>query len=146
LRTSNKMGIAALLVFGASLFYDPLVILSGLLFFAMFYYWGREAAVSAIDKAKLEIGSNLKCDDCGGVPHLTEVDNKWLCDGCRLKHWVNHCPVCGIVVSLDEKTRLAHLQMHEDDELAKQQETTKSLIRIPQKGKEEKENGDMGVA
>lgn len=109
--------IVALLALGLSFFFYGwlFVMVSIGMLYAFFYYRGKEVAVKAIAEATIEIGSNLKCDDCGAVPHLTGVDNRWLCDACYIKEWAKHCPICGIEVPLnDVKLRQAHLDTHEE--------------------------------
>jgi len=120
MRFSTKFWLFAMLFLLASYFTASVILL--VLFFSLVivalygaaYYRGEEVAIAAIEKAKLEIGSNLKCELCGAVPHLTELDNKFVCDACMLKHWASHCPVCGMDVPLEDvKGRLNHLNEHE---------------------------------
>jgi hypothetical protein len=119
MRFSTRFMVVALLAlafsFLSSDFYSVffLMVSVGMLY-AFFYYRGKEVATEAIAMAAIQIGSNLKCDDCEAVPHLTEMNNRWLCDACYIKEWAKHCPVCGIEIPTNNvKLRQDHLDTHE---------------------------------
>jgi hypothetical protein len=106
MKGSQKWLLLVMVALVASGIYPSVyIVYLGLLFFVAFAYClGADVMRSEmIVQSKVSQTEGLECDQCGYIPHLTNVNEYWLCDDCAKIALDPHCPICGVLVEEDKR-------------------------------------------